>query len=283
MSAPNQMAGPWFPSRWETAEACRADNPPGEIICGNYLPYIAKRVDVQVRRHGQTYQWREVVVPLPLEELHAYWERTGTYTADSQEGEQERRALEANRVAAELWHESWVRGVPADATIFCQACYAERPAHGSNYYDATLVCNKCVRDLERAMAYNQVQAAEAWVQERAAASRLNQAISEVEKRGEGCFPLPGEHHWLEVRVLYQFTRHSAYSTESEEKSSWPYPDMMPVMYQGYERSGWDPGQNFNAPETSIYFTSGSKLFDYLHSGGELPPGASSHPQRDPGR
>jgi len=184
----------------------------------------------------------------------------------------------ARKVAAELWQESWIRGVPETETFFCDACQEERPAHGSNRYDAILLCNTCVGNVEALMAKGDVTSVAAWTAEVAQFNQLRLTVRKAEKEGQGILLLP-DGRWLEFFPLYLYIRNSPYKdSDCEDDNSWPYPDVRPTMYQGYVRSDWQPGQYFNAPDEEIIFTSSNRLLDFLKTG-TLPKSASRNPRR----
>jgi hypothetical protein len=274
---PNQMTSPWFPTSKSREELLAERDILGPIISGNYLPYIARLIDVEVDAPNERY--RQVVIPASMEEVHQYWRKMHTFQVDGSEQDSESREEFARKVAAELWQESWLAGVPATEIISCAACQEERPAHGSNRYDDLLLCNRCVESVEVFMAKGELLSVESWVQEQAQRNRLRLAIREAEHKGQGYILLP-DGRWLEIIPLYEFIRHSEYGNEGENKRFWPYPDMRPSMYHGYVRSNWQPGQYFNAPDEEIIFTDSNKLLHFLETG-ELPPRASRSPRSRP--
>jgi hypothetical protein len=271
---PNQMTSPWFPTYHTSREAVLQDDlGMGRIISGNYLPFTARLIDVEVDVANKRY--RQVVVPATMDELQSWWKAIGIFQVDGSELDEKSREEFARKVAAELWQESWIAGVPADATIFCAACQEQRPAHGSNFYDADQLCNRCVEHVEVLMAQRTLVSVASWVQDAAAGNKLRQAIRELERKGTGIFSLP-DGRYLEASCLYRFNRNA--EVKEPAKDHWPYPDMEPGIYHGYARSNWEPGQYFNAPDEEIYFTDANNLLHYLETG-ELPSRASRNPRR----
>lgn len=258
---PNQMTSPWFPTSKSREELLAERDILGPIISGNYLPYIAKLIDIEMDPANE--QYRQVVVPASMEEVHQHWKELGIFQANGREPDEKSREEFARKVAAELWHASWLSGVPADATIFCAACQEKRPAHGSNFYDDIGLCNRCVESVEVLMARGTLVSVASWVREVAAGNKLWQAIRELERKGTGSFPLP-DGRYLEASCLYRFNRHAEVKEPPQEH--WPYPDMEPGIYHGYVRSDWEPGQYYNTPDEEIYFTQAQKLHEFLRTG-----------------
>ena len=203
------IVGPYHWQRGDaTPEDVAVENPVGTIQSVSNFPYVYKILESRaVPQGGGMFEVSFVVEPASPEEAEAYtaWQ----YSKDDPESL-------ASQARWYLWQKSWYSGIPADATIFCEAHQKMRPAHGANHYDAALVCNECVGKIERAIARKELDDPQAWITEAAAASRIVNFIDEAEKRGQGCFQLAWR-KYIEIVVLYEFIRNSEY------KSDWTIP------------------------------------------------------------
>lgn len=243
------------------------DSPIGSIQMHSDCPYVSILVDRSlVWKDPETVEVTYIVEPASIEQ--ARQRKQEIFGERLYPNERERCVHEAKIVAEELAQQSWFAGVPADATIFCDAHQTLRPAHGANHYDHITLCNTCVKATEVLMAKGEIQDVTSWTREQAKTNLLLLQIDEAERTGNGSFQL-GQNRWLEVFPLYLFVKYSEYKQDIHPQLHWPYQDMQPSMYLGYLRDDWSPGEYVNVPARTIYFTNRDKLRFFLMSGGHL--------------
>jgi len=112
-----QMTSPWSPTSKSREELLKTT----PIIGGNCFPCIVRLVDIEINPENPR-QYRQVVVPASMEDLYVYWKDMDTFQVDGNETDEKSRMQFARKVAAELWQESWIAGIPESETIFCAAC-----------------------------------------------------------------------------------------------------------------------------------------------------------------
>jgi hypothetical protein len=183
---PNRMRlGPWNWTRTNgdrDIEEIKKEYSIGSIFTVSSCPYIAVITDcVVVRKDSSTVEVSLLVEPATIEQSCQKRGDPPLGQRLPEESEQEQREREAEQVTWELWQQSWLDGVPADATIFCDAHQSQRPAHGANRYDRFLLCNQCVGTIEKQMALHALFSINDWVVEYSRISRLQQAIDHAEQ------------------------------------------------------------------------------------------------------
>ena len=208
--------------------------------------------------------------PISMDELAEYWRKVGYWRIerDEPDGRQNEadykvavRVSEARRAAEELAQESWISGVPADATIHCAAHDETRPAHGANTYDTHTVCNECVEEFEVAVAYKDPIDFETWLTNRRASCHASRFIDNLQAQGEGCYPLP-DGRWADVQTLYAID-----ADGSDRQPHWPL-GYYPTSYRVFVRSDWQPGEFGNNPDVILIIQDRRLLFTLFVEGSE---------------
>lgn len=253
--------GPWHWKRGSKAASdVAAENPVGTIAAVSSCPYVYKIIESKaVPKGGGMFEIFLTVEPASPEETGEFLKWDWSDKADRED--------QAMWVASDLRQRSWHSGIPADAKIFCEAHQKLMRAHGSNLYDNRRVCDRCVEQIEGAIARKEIVDPQVWIEERAKVFTLVNKIDEIESHGTGVIQL-GKRRYIEIVVLYDFIRNSEYKADAVIEEHYPYKDMIPSMYRGYLREDWSPGEYFNHPQ-EIIFTRRNKLIDFLETG-ELP-------------
>jgi len=258
-----RIVGPYCWKRTnKSVEEVIAENPIGKISAISSCPFIYKIVDSRATPQGDgMFEVLFSVEPASPDETAVFLKWDWSPNAD--------RGDQAMWTASDLRQRSWYSGIPVDKKLFCAAHQKLMPAHGGNLYDNAFVCNRCVEQIEMAIAQNTILDPQTWINKHAAISMVMNKIDEIEAHGHGNIKL-GTRRFIEIVVLYEFIRNSEYKADAVIEDHYPYKDMVPTAYRGYLREDWTPDEYFNAPTKTIVFTSRNKLVDFLESGGKVP-------------
>lgn len=224
------------PNRWTDATPVHTDDfrtyafsRLGKIISYSAVPFLARVVDV-TEKDGEITTAYE---PVSVEEFRQHYAKS-LYHREADESDEDWRRTEIKNLCYELAQDSWFQGVPRDEVIYCHGCAEERPAHGSNLYDAVRLCNMCVERYEVDYAEGKTRDAQTWVATGLRVVLAQQAVKKAQGSGYVVYQLP-DGRYAEVYTLYIRSDCSPYSGDQFREEHWPT-GLIPTMFRVYIRS-----------------------------------------------
>lgn len=204
----------------------------GTIVAYAGVPFLARVVSVHEYK-GAVHTAYEPVSAAEMREHYAHM-----YRRDPDETDEDWRRQEVRNRCMEKRQGDWWQGLPYEATIYCDNCRKQRPAHGHHCYESVVLCNQCSERFELDCVMERAAEVSSWVRLNVRVLDINQAIKKAQSRGGFMFPLDND-TYADILTLYR--REDAVTSSyyvPYREDHWPE-GLAPQMYTVIIRSSID--------------------------------------------